>query len=346
MLNIEQDKNLAEYTTMGVGGNAKYFIEIFDERGLIQAVEFAQEKGLQVFILGGGSNVIISDQGFAGLVILNRITGVDVDEPSGLVKGGAGENWDNVVEKVVAKGLSGIECLSGIPGTLGGAAVQNIGAYGQTFGDVIEKVEAFNVAEEAIEEFSLEKCEFDYRTSKFKNNPNYILTHVYFRLQKGKPKVSYHDIVEYFKLKNIEPTLPSVREATIKIRAGKGMVVLPEYEIYRSVGSFFTNPILEKMHFDKIYPELKFESPATPWHWDLPDGRVKISGAYLISKAGFPKGYKNGEVGISPRQNLSIINLEQAKASDIKALAETIKSEVYKRFGVILSEEVVYVGSF
>lgn len=346
MLNIEQDKLLAPYTTFNVGGAAKYFIEVFDEKGLLQAIEFAQDKNLPIFILGGGSNILISDEGFDGLVILNRIKGLEIDPVSGRVRMGAGEVWDEMVKKVVEASLGGLECLSGVPGSVGGAVVQNIGAYGQTISDVIEEVEILNTETLNIEKLSAAECKFVYRNSLFKSNPGkYVLNYVVMKLMPdGKPAITYHDLVDYFQGR--EPTVAEVRDAVIEIRARKGMVITQSHESYQSAGSYFKNPIIEKMHFDEIHPDLSVDAPATPWFWELPDGRIKIAAAFLIGAAGFGKGTSFGEAGVSPKHNQSLINLGNAKAIDIKNLSDKIKIAVEKKFGIPLEEEILMIGKF
>jgi UDP-N-acetylmuramate dehydrogenase len=346
MLNIEQDKLLAPWTTFKIGGLAKYFVEVFDERGLLQAVEFAKAKNLPVFVLGGGSNILVSDEGFSGLVILNRIKGVEVDANTGIVRAGAGEVWDYLVEKSVEANLAGIECLSGIPGTVGGAVVQNIGAYGQTFGDVVAEIEALNIETLKSEKLSAAEAKFAYRNSLFKENPGtYVITYVRIKLiPHGEPTLVYHDLAAYFQGKLA--TLPSVRGAVFEIRARKGMVISDRFESFQSAGSYFKNPVVEKIHFDRIRTDLSFEAPKSPWYWEMSDGRVKISAAHLISKAGFPKGYQEGEAGISPKHNQSIINYGQASASEVYGLAQKIKKAVDEKYGIPLEEEVLMVGNF
>ncbi|HYE22773.1 MAG TPA: UDP-N-acetylmuramate dehydrogenase [Verrucomicrobiae bacterium] len=346
MINIEKEKNLAPLTTFGVGGVARYFVEVFSEHTLSQAVDFAKQNRAPIFLLGGGSNILVSDAGFNGMVIQNKIKGSKIDARLGLVVSSAGEDWDRLVENCITQKLAGVECLSGIPGSVGGAVVQNIGAYGQTFGNVVARVRVFDTRTKKFKELDRSQCGFEYRNSLFKQNiGRFIIISVMFKLKPGgAPNTSYQDLKEIFG--DRVPSLSEVRDSVLEIRAGKGMVINPKYESYKSAGSFFRNPVIDQNLFDRIRPELEQGSPSKPWFWPAEHNKIKISAAYLIGKAGFPKGYKEENVGISPKQNLAIINRGEATASEIYNFAQKIKRSVLERFGVELVEEVIFVGEF
>lgn len=340
MFLIEENRPLASLTTFNIGGPARYFCEVSKEEELSEAVEFMQDKGLPIFILGGGSNVLISDKGFNGLVILNRIKGINIGL-DGTVVAGSGENWDDVVKECVRNGFAGIECMSGIPGSLGGAVVQNIGAYGQTFGDVMERVGVYDSETGELKEMDASECGFAYRTSVFKNNPVHIVTSLTFKLiPNGKPAIAYQDLIKYFNGKP-GPNLKQVREAVLEIRDRKGMLIKSGGTSFKSAGSFFKNPVVSGEIFEKIYSFISTEEKS--WFWPQPDGNVKLAAAKLLEEAGFKKGYCFGNVGIYHRHSLALVNLGGAKASEIAALSDKIKMKVHSTFGINLEEEVLRI---
>ena len=247
----------------------------------------------------------------------------------------------NATYVAVQKNLAGIECLSGVPGSSGGAVVQNIGAYGQTLGDLVTEVEAIEIATGKSKVFSAAECEFAYRSSWFKINPNkFVITR--FRLQLvpgGEPNISYQHVKKHFEGKP-NPTLSQVRELVIRIRGSKGYLIMPGFKSYNTAGSFFKNPVVSTEQFEPLKPILGDLSLNR--FWQTPQG-VKIAAAYLMQESGFIKGYREGTVGISPKHSLSLVNFGGATAVDIKNLAGKIKDTVYKKFGVILEEEILYV---
>lgn len=346
---VRENEPLAPYTTFQIGGPARYFFAAHTTEDVERAVQVALQCQMPFFVLSGGSNILVSDAGFAGLVILNTIKGLQwrIADDSVTVVAGAGENWDALVAQCVGKNLVGVECLSGIPGAVGAAPVQNIGAYGQSVDSVIEKVEAVDATTGACRVFSRAQCEFGYRTSIFKQaQGRYIITRVTFKLNvHGEPRVAYHDLQQYFAGKT--PTLAQVRQAVIEIRARKGYVIMPEYECYKTAGSFFMNPIISAEQFEKVCSVVLREANggcADPWFWKLADEQVKVSAACLLQSAGFSKGYRRGAVGISPKHALSIVNFAQATAREVLALAQAIKVRVREKFGIELQEEVQLVG--
>jgi UDP-N-acetylmuramate dehydrogenase len=354
---LQEHIPLAPLTTLGVGGQARYFAVVKTSEELREAALYAREQSLPIFFLGGGSNIVVSDAGFNGLVIQNAIRGfshqLDATTPdtSVLVNVGAGEKWDETVERCVREGFAGLETLSGIPGKVGGAPVQNIGAYGQSVASVIRSVEALDIETLSLRAFSHDECAFGYRDSIFKRNPNrYCISEVVFALTPGgAPNISsYPDIAAYFKDNEKIPTLLEVRNATIEIRARKGMVIRPEYESYSSVGSFFENPIVSKDVFlearERSRKCLPTEALAKEGYWELPNGTVKLSAAYLIEQTGFTRGYRHGNTGISPKHTLAILNYGGATAEEIARFARLIRDTVMEKFGVRLTPEAQFVG--
>ena len=339
-MKIQEHYPLSDLTTLHIGGPAKYYAEAASLSDLLAALDFAKKQILPALVLGNGSNVLVSDEGFSGLVIHNAIKGLAVED-SGLVSVGAGGNLDDVVNAAVQKNLAGIECLSGVPGSSGGAVVQNIGAYGQTLGDLVSEVEAIEIATGKPKIFSAAGCEFAYRSSWFKINPNkFVITG--FRLQLtpgGEPNISYQHVQKHFEGKP-NPTLSQVRELVIRIRGSKGYLIMPGIKSYNTAGSFFKNPFVNTEQFEPLKPILGDLSLNR--FWETPHG-VKIAAAYLMQEAGFIKGYREGAVGISPKHSLSLVNFGGATAVDVKSLADKIKETVYKKFGVRLEEEILYV---
>lgn len=352
---IQENVPLAPHTTFHVGGPARYFAVARSLDDLREALAFARERNLPVFVLGGGSNIVVSDQGFPGLVIKNELGGFEIRTESNdrvSVVVGAGEMWDDAVELAVGAGFAGVEFLSGVPGTVGGAAVQNIGAYGQTVAETIREVRAVHVATGNEVVFRSEECGFRYRDSIFKTEKagEFILTSVTFGLiPGGVPDISaYHDVQKFF-AGLPDPDLKQVRAAILEIRAKKGMVIMPDADSYKSVGSFFKNPVITAVQYEKVKEEVvrKKGKPgcADPWSWEVgAGGEMKVAAACLLERAGFPKNYAEGEVAISPRHSLAIVNLEFASAAEIVAFARKIQDAVCEKFGVLLESEAQIVG--
>lgn len=346
MLEIKENYPLAPLTTFGVGGNAKYFVEAETTDDIIKAFQFAGEKKIPVFVMSGGSNILVSDYGFDGLVVVNKIKGFKSTKKDvqALVSVGAGENWGEFVKLAVENNWAGVELLSGIPGSVGGAPVQNIGAYGGEASQVIKEVFVYDLKDGKVKRLAKEECEFDYRKSIFntKHPGRYVILEVVFELHvSGEPKLVYHDLKLHFEGKP-KPSLKDVHLAVLEIRARKGMVIHPEYESFKSAGSFFKNPIISKEMFGKL--KAKVGEGESKWFWPQPDGRTKVSAAKLIELAGFKKGFKMGNAGISPKHTLALINLGNAKAEDIVDLAKAIQEKVRKEFSVKLEPEVQFVG--
>jgi UDP-N-acetylmuramate dehydrogenase len=345
---IRENVCLADFTTFRVGGPARYFTEVSSEKEARQAFAFAAERGLSHFIIGGGSNILFSDDGFPGLVILNRIKGIayDRDGDSILVTVGGGEDWQDFVDLCVEKGWQGIECLAGIPGTAGASPIQNVGAYGQEISQVLEKVRCLEIRTGEAVTFNNEKCAFRYRESIFNTVEagKYLVTSVTFRLKKdGATSANYRELAD--RLSAIPaPTPADVRDAVMAIRDTKGLVVRAGYESCRCAGSFFKNPIVTTARFEQIQGIVARHGGGSNWAWPLPSGDVKISAACLIQCSGFDRGYRKGNAGISPRHTLILISYDGASAGEIAGFAGEVQQRVLERFGVLLLPEVRFAG--
>ncbi|MDD2335778.1 MAG: UDP-N-acetylmuramate dehydrogenase [Geobacteraceae bacterium] len=346
-IDVRENVSLAALTTFDVGGPARYFVEISTETEAVSALSFAREKGLDHLVLGGGSNVLISDEGFPGLVILNRIKGITVVEEGGkiLATVGGGEDWQDFTDLCVASAWQGVECLAGIPGTVGASPIQNVGAYGQEVSQVIVRVRCLETATGKAVTFDNEECAFRYRESIFNAREvgKYIVLSVTFNLIKGgAPDVKYRELER--RLSGIRSsTLVEVRDAVIAIRAEKGVLVRTGYESFKSAGSFFKNPVVTGAQFKNITAIVAGNGSST-WAWPLPNGDVKISAAYLIQCSGFDRGYCKGTVGISPYHTLILINGDGASAREIVDFAGEVQQRVMDRFGVLLHPEPRFVG--
>jgi UDP-N-acetylmuramate dehydrogenase len=330
--------SVAPFTTLGIGGPARWFARAASVEDVVAASRW---RDAPVFVLGGGSNLVVSDEGFDGVMVLIAIQGI-VATAAGTdtrVSAGAGESWDGLVSFAVKHGLAGIECLSGIPGTVGGTPLQNVGAYGQEVASVIEWVDAVDGETGATVRLSGTDCGFGYRTSRFKRNDagRFIICNVTFRLRAGAAaKVTYPDLVTHFSARQEHsPDVRAVREAVLEIRRRKGMVIDAADPDTRSVGSFFMNPLVTRPVFERIA-----SAPGYPMQNDT----VKIPAAWLIEHSGFGRGYVDGAVGLSTKHPLALINRGGATARDVIRLACRIKRAVMDRFGILLRPEPVFVG--
>jgi UDP-N-acetylmuramate dehydrogenase len=347
-MEIRENEPLAPLTTFGVGGAARYLVRISSEDDAAAALSFSADRGLETLILGGGSNMLISDEGFPGLVILNRIGGCTVEKENEqvLVTVGAGEDWQDFTDMCVSKGWQGVECLAGIPGTVGASPIQNIGAYGREVSQVIERVRCLDIAAGKAVTFTNEDCAFRYRESIFNTGEagKYIVTSVTYRLTPGgAPDVRYRELEE--RLSGIPlPTLTDARDAVIAIRAGKGVLIRDGYESFRCAGSFFKNPVVARTRYERIEDLVAGQGGAKNWAWPLPDGEVKVSAAFLIQRAGFDRGCGRGNVGISPHHTLILINRGSATANEIVDFASEVRQRVLDRFGVLLAPEARLIG--
>jgi UDP-N-acetylmuramate dehydrogenase len=345
---ITENVPLAPLTTLKVGGAARYFIEATSIAEVSQAVEFSKSADLPLFILGGGSNLVISDAGWPGLVLKVGITGINHrhghDEV--IFEAGAGEDWDKFVGMVVAHSIAGIECLSGIPGSVGASPVQNVGAYGQEVSNTIESVVALDLRDGQVHELSNQDCGFSYRTSIFNSTERgrYIILQVNYSLKHGaEAYVAYADLKKYFAGWSEKPTLANVRDAVRKIRAGKGMLITAGDDDCRSAGSFFKNPILSADQYQALTARAAAKNLQIPSYPAL-DAQKKVSAAWLVEHSGFSRGYGNGPVGISRKHALAIVNRGNATAADIVAFKQDVQQRVEEIWGILLAPEPVFVG--
>ncbi|HEX3923572.1 MAG TPA: UDP-N-acetylmuramate dehydrogenase [Streptosporangiaceae bacterium] len=397
---------LAEYTTLGVGGPAARFVEAESDDEVIAAVRDADAVGEPVLVLGGGSNLVVADEGFPGVVVHVATKGVRVTPgPGGGGAGGgggadgggagggaggggagggagaaeltvaAGEDWDALVERCVAEGLSGVECLSGIPGLAGATPIQNVGAYGQEVAETVVSVRAYDRVRDAVVELANAECGFGYRTSAFKRSGaaargpdrggraaldpasatgRFVVLGVTFRLARAplSAPVRYRELARTLGAgEGDRVPLAEARAAVLTLRRGKGMVLDPGDPDTRSAGSFFTNPVIGQRQYDEVrrraaarsgQPEAEVSVP----HFPAPDGLVKVPAGWLIEHAGFAKGYPgHGSARISSKHTLALTNLGDATAASLIGLAREIRDGVRQAFGVDLVSEPVLIGA-
>ena len=345
-MQVLEQISLAPYTTFVIGGPARWFVEASTEDEVLEAVNFARQRNAPLFVLGGGSNLLVSDTGFPGIVLRIALRGVEQQEAGGTVafSVAAGEDWDAFVSNAVSQNCAGIECLAGIPGTVGGTPVQNVGAYGQEVSETIRLVRALDLQRMQFANLSANDCGFAYRRSIFNSSERgrYIVTRVDYQLTSHSDAlVSYVDLKRYFKEWTRKPTLSEVSIAVREIRRQKGMLIVPGDPDCRSAGSFFKNPVISAEHFAQIAANVDGASvPGYP----AADGHVKVPAAWLLDQAGFHKGYALGRAGISSRHTLALINRGGASADDIAALRDAIIAKVSERFAIRLEPEPVWVG--
>jgi UDP-N-acetylmuramate dehydrogenase len=346
---IREQVPLAPFTTLGVGGPARYLAEARSEAEVIDAVEFARAHQLPLFVLGGGSNLVVADAGFPGLVLKIGIANVSRFTPphgSAVFIAGAGVDWDTLVARTVEADCAGLECLSGIPGTVGGTPVQNVGAYGQEVSESIREVRVLDLRAMEIRTLSNTECGFAYRSSIFNTTERgrYIILDVSFGLREGaKPSLRYAELQKFFADRTSEPTLAEVRAAVREIRHRKAMLIVPGDDDACSAGSFFKNPIVPQAFFEELSARLGLQGLQLP-SYPAGDGLRKLPAAWLVEHAGFVKGYCRGGAGISRKHALAIINRGGATAADIVALKDEIQARVLDEFGIELQPEPVFMG--
>lgn len=339
-MQLREHVPLAPYTTFGIGGPARWFAEAADESAILDAVRFARERGLPLFTLGGGSNLLVSDHGFPGLVLHIALKGIE--QSDSLFRAAAGEPWDTFVSLAVSQNCAGIECLAGIPGTVGGTPVQNVGAYGQEVAETIVNVRALDTTTLVFVDLPPAACGFTYRQSIFNSSQRgrYIVSRVDFRLrQNGSPTLSYADLKRYFQNHPHSPDLKEVSATVREIRHSKGMLIVPGDADCRSAGSFFRNPVVTDAHYARIAAEFAVPVPRYP----AGEGHVKLPAAWLLDQAGFHKGYTLGSAGISTRHTLALINRGHASAHDILTLRDQITAAVEEKFQIHLEPEPVWL---
>ena len=341
-MDLQENVPLAPLTTIGIGGPARFFLRATSVDELREALAWAADR--PVFLLGGGSNLLISDAGFDGLVIHLDLRGITVEseDEHAMVKVAAGEPWDELVAYAVSHGWAGIECLSGIPGSTGATPIQNVGAYGQEVAETIARVEALDRTTGTVVWFTNWDCRFGYRSSLFKSHERdrYAVLSVTFRLKRnGCATIRYPELQKYVDERGVSvDDLQGVRESVIAIRKRKGMVLDPHDPDTRSDGSFFMNPIVTPAQYE-AFARIVPEAP----HFPSGD-EVKLSAAWLIEHAGFHKGFVHGNVGLSSKHSLALINRGGGTAAEVVELVRRIQAQVREQFGVEIHPEPNFIG--
>jgi len=344
---IRENVPLAPLTTFRVGGPARWYAEARTPQQALEAVDTARANNWRLFVMGGGSNLIVADRGFHGLVLRIAIPGMEdrLEDGKRVFEAGAGEDWDRFVAHTVARECAGIECLSGIPGTVGGTPVQNVGAYGQEVSDTIASVQVFDMQRGAIRDLCAEACGFGYRTSIFNTSERgrfIVLKVSYALVPGGVPLLEYADLKKHFAGRNERLSLAEVREAVRQIRHSKAMLIVEGDPDCRSAGSFFKNPIVDAAT-DARLVKLAAERGLTPPRFATPAG-IKLSAAWLVEQSGFPKGYARGAVAISSKHSLALVNRGIATAAEVVALKDEIQQRVRGTWGIDLVPEPVFLG--
>lgn len=348
---LQENIPLAPLTTFKIGGPAKYYVEAANPGEVQEAVTFARSRDLPLFVLGGGSNLVVSDAGWPGLVLKIALQGIEQraghDENGSVIfDAGAGESWDRFVSHAVMARCAGVECLSGIPGSVGGTPVQNVGAYGQEVADTISSVEVLDLKDGEVRELCREACGFSYRASIFNTTERgrFIVLRVTYALTSGgKPRIAYADLKRHFEGRETTPDLAETREAVRHIRALKGMLIVPGDADCQSAGSFFKNPVLSETEHEHLKQCAAARGLTVPSYPAL-ETRKKVSAAWLVERSGFNKGFGFGRVGISSKHALAIVNRGGAIAGEVIALKEQIQQRVEEIWGVKLEPEPVMVG--
>jgi UDP-N-acetylmuramate dehydrogenase len=337
-MKIKENVGLADYSTMRLGGIARFLAEASNTKDLQELYNWAQQNGAPIIMIGRGSNIIWRDEGFSGLVIVNKIMGREVvaeDSHAATIKIWAGENWDKAVDWAVGKKLTGIEYMSLIPGTAGAAPVQNVGAYGGELSHTLLELEAFDSKFNAFVKLQNHECNFSYRSSRFKTTDRgrFYITSITLNLRKTNPVPPFYESLQrYLEERGISKYTPkTIREAVIDIRRSK----LPDPEKVSNNGSFFTNPIVDIAQFSRLrdlYPDIKA--------WQIQDGRMKIAAGWLVEKAGF-KGVRDEATGMAtwPAQALVLVNERARSTGDLLAFRQKIIDRVHQIFGIALEQE-------
>jgi UDP-N-acetylmuramate dehydrogenase len=348
---LQENIPLAPLTTFKIGGPAKYYVEAATPGEVQEAATFARSRALPLFVLGGGSNLVVSDAGWPGLVLKVALQGIEQraghDENGSVIfDAGAGESWDRFVSHAVMARCAGVECLSGIPGSVGGTPVQNVGAYGQEVADTISAVEVLDLNDGEVRELCREACGFSYRASIFNTTERgrFIVLRVTYALTPGgAPRIAYADLKRHFEGRETTPDLAETREAVRHIRALKGMLIVPGDADCQSAGSFFKNPVLSESEHEHLKQRAAARGLTVPSYPAL-ETRKKVSAAWLVERSGFNKGFGFGRVGISSKHALAIVNRGGATAGEVIALKEQIQQRVEEIWGVKLEPEPVMVG--
>jgi UDP-N-acetylmuramate dehydrogenase len=343
-MNVKENVSLADYTTMGLGGNAAYLVEISSNQEVQEALNWAKSKQLSSIMIGGGSNIIWGDEGYKGLVIVNKILKFEIyaeDDLNYYVTIGGGEDWDMVVDRTVQASLSGIEALSLIPGSAGATPVQNVGAYGQEISQTLTALEAYDKEQDRFVTIPAADCDFAYRTSRFKTQDKgrFYICSITLHLLKTNPMPPFYaGLQSYLQTNNVTTYTPSViREAVMNIRKAK----LPDPKKDKNVGSFFSNPVVNRPKF----MELRDIYPSIP-SWQTEDDSIKLSAAWLIEQVGL-KGYHDTETGMAtwPTQPLVLVNEKARSTIDLISFKNKIVEAVNQKFGISLIQEPEFVAS-
>ena len=350
-LEIRDDVPLAPLTTLELGGRARHFVDAADDAAIIEALRWADSRQLPVALLGGGSNLVVADAGFPGLMIRIGTRGRRFERGSNQVAltATAGEPWDDLVAETVARDLAGLECLSGIPGLVGATPIQNVGAYGQEVADTIRSVRVLERGTLQIRELVPADCAFGYRDSRFKREPErFVVLAVTFGLRPGgAPTLRYRELSEAL-AGSPKPGLAETRSAVLRLRRAKSMVIAEDDPNRRSVGSFFTNPIVSAAEAAEVATRAHsaglFADGTDLPRWPADGGRVKLSAGWLIEHAGFIKGLRRGPVGISAAHALALVHHGGGSTSALVDLAREIRDTVRTRFGVTLVPEPTFLG--
>jgi UDP-N-acetylmuramate dehydrogenase len=345
MLHIDENVLLAPLTTIGIGGPARYFARAKSIDEIREGLDWAKRASQPLFIMAGGSNLLISDEGFKGLVLHIDLRGIVVEDDDDFASAtvAAGEQWDPFVAMAVDNGWAGIECLSGIPGSVGATPIQNVGAYGQEVSETIIGVEVLDRQTGSVKTLNTAECRFGYRSSLFKNyeRERYVVLSVTFRMKVGgEASVRYPELKRYLDERTeSDRDLRSVRHAVIAIRKRKGMVIDPKDADTRSDGSFFMNPVIGAADFERF----KMRAEGAP-NFPNADGTVKLSAAWLIEHAGFNKGFVHGNVGLSSKHTLAVINRGGGTAREVLELVRMVQERVRQTFGIEIYPEPNFIG--
>jgi UDP-N-acetylmuramate dehydrogenase len=350
-MQVQENILLAPLTTFRIGGPARFFVEAKTIGEVEESVRFARTSNVPLFVLGGGSNLVVADSGWPGLVLKIGISGIDrstgaAEDGSALFDVGAGESWDRFVSHAVMAHCAGVECLSGIPGSVGGTPVQNVGAYGQEVSNAIESVEVFDLQDNQVRELCNEACGFSYRSSIFNTTERgrFIILRVTYALTPGgEPHLEYADLKRHFEGRETVPNLAETREAVRHIRARKGMLIVEGDPDCRSAGSFFKNPVLSEAQHEDLRKRAEGKHLSIPSYPALEKSQ-KVSAAWLVEHSGFARGYGSGCAGISSKHALAIVNRGGATAAEILGLKDQIQQRVEEIWGVRLETEPVMVG--
>ena len=347
---LRENVPLAPLTTIGIGGPARWFLEATSAEQAAAGIAWAAERSLPLFVLGGGSNLLIADEGFEGLVLRVALRGVEeeADRDATLLRVAAGEEWDPLVARAVENGLGGLECLSGIPGSAGATPIQNVGAYGQEVAETVVGVEALSRADGRARRLSAAECGFAYRDSVFKREERdrWVIVEVTYRLPRGaEPAVRYPELARYLEKEGGAVDLRRVRDAVLALRKRKGMVLDPGDPDTKSDGSFFMNPVVPAVALDEVLARIAARgiAPESAPRYPAATG-VKLSAAWLIEQAGFRKGHRHENVGISTKHALALVNLGGGTAAQMVELVREIRTRVEDAFGVLLVPEPNFVG--